>query len=59
MTEAKAVMNHFMERLAADQYKKENQPNNGPEISPDFIEQQLMSYSKLLESGIMKAAMEE
>ncbi len=56
MTEAKTVMDGFMKKLAADGYKKENQPNNGPEISLDFIDEQLMSYSKLLKSGIMKAA---
>lgn len=59
MTEAKVVMDNFMRKLAADEYKKENQPNNGPEINPEFIEEQLMSYSKLLQSGILKAALGE
>ena len=47
MTEAQLVMDNFMKKLAADEYKKENQPNNGPEINADFIEEQVMSYSKL------------
>lgn len=59
MTEARTVMDRFMEKLAADGYKKENQPNNGPEISLDFIDEQRMSYSKLLKSGMMKAALGE
>lgn len=59
MTEAKAVMDNFMKKLAADEYKKENQPNNGPEIDLDFIDEQLMSYSKLLKSGILNAALDE
>lgn len=59
MTEAKAVMDNFMKRLAADEYKKENQPNNGPEINLDFIDEQVMSYSKLLKSGIIDAALNE
>ena len=59
MTEAKVVMDNFMKKLAADEYKKENQPNNGPELNLDFIDEQLMSYSKLLKSGILKAALGE
>lgn len=59
MTEAKAVMDNFMKKLDADEYKKENQPNNGPEINLDFIDEQLMSYSKLLNSGILNAALGE
>ena len=59
MTEAKVVTDNFMKKLAADEYKKENQPNNGPELNLDFIDEQLMSYSKLLKSGILKAALGE
>lgn len=59
MTEAKVVMDNFMKKLAADEYKKENQPNSGPEINLDFIDKQLMSYSKLLKSGILEAALGE
>lgn len=59
MTEAQLVMDNFMKKLAADEYKKENQPNNGPEINADFIEEQVMSYSKLLKSGIIDAVLNE
>ena len=59
MTEAKVVMDNFMKKLAADGYKKENQPNNGPEIDLDFVDEQIMSYSKLLKSGIVDAALNE
>lgn len=59
MTEAKVVMDNFMKKLAADGYRKENQPNNGPEINLDFIEEQVKSYSKLLKSGIIDAALKE
>jgi len=59
MTEARLVMDKFMTKLSADEYKKENQPNNGPKISLEFIDEQLMSYSQLLESGIMEAALDE
>lgn len=48
-----------MERLGNNEFEKENQPNNGPEISWDFIDTQLQSYSKLLESGIVEAALSE
>ena len=33
MTEANSVMDRFMEKLGNDEFTKENQPNNGPEIS--------------------------
>lgn len=59
MTEANAVMDRFMERLGNNGFEKENQPNNGPEISLDFIDAQLQSYSKLLKSGIVEAALSE
>lgn len=59
MTEAKVVMDNFMKKLAADEYKKENQPNNGPEIDSDFIDEQLKSYSKLLESEVFRKALGE
>ena len=53
MTEANVVMDNFMKKLIANEYQKENQPNNGPEIDSDFIDKQILSYSKLLESGII------
>lgn len=59
MTEANAVMDRFVERLGNSEFEKENQPNNGPEISLDFIDEQLQSYSKLLKSGIVEAALSE
>lgn len=59
MTEASVVMDRFMERLGSNGFEKENQPNNGPEISLDFIDVQLQSYSKLLKSGIVEAALGE
>lgn len=59
MTEAKVVMDNFMKKLATDEYKKENQPNNGPEIDLDFVNEQLMSYSKLLKSEIFKTILDK
>lgn len=57
MTEAGVVMEQFMGKLGNHEFEKENQPNNGPEISPEFIEEQLQSYSRLLKSGIVEAAL--
>lgn len=57
MTEATVVMDCFMERLGNNGFEKENQPNNGPEINADFINEQLQSYSDLLKSGIVDAAL--
>lgn len=59
MTEGKDVMKNFMRKLEADEYKKENQPNNGPDIDLDFIDKQLLSYSRLLKSGIIEEALDE
>lgn len=59
MTEASIVMDRFMEKLENNEFAKENQPNNGPEISKDFINEQLQSYSRLLKSGIIEAALNE
>ena len=59
MTKAKMVMDNFMKKLFADSYSKENQPNNGPEINLDIIGRQLMSYSKLLRSGVIGNALGE
>lgn len=59
MTEASIVMDRFMEKLGNNEFAKENQPNNGPEISKDFIDEQLQSYSRLLKSGIIEAALNE
>lgn len=59
MTDTKIVMDQFMKRLSEDGFKKENQPNIGPDIDADFIERKLESYSRLLESGIIEAALDE
>lgn len=59
MTEGRDVMKNFMRKLEEDEYKKENQPNNGPEIDSDFINEQLLSYSKLLKSGIIEEALDK
>ncbi len=59
MTEAGMVMDRFMERLGNNEFAKENQPNDGPEISLDFIDEQLQLYSELLKSGIIEAALGE
>ena len=57
MTEAKVVMDGFMERLGNNGFEKENQPNNGPEISSGFIDERSRSYSRLLRSGIVEMAL--
>lgn len=58
MTEAKVVMNDFMKKLHTNEFEKENQPNNGPEMDDAFVVEQVASYSKLLESGIIEAALD-
>ncbi len=57
MTEANVVMDRFMEKLGENAFRKENQPNDGPDISLEFIDEQLQSYNRLLESGIVDAVL--
>lgn len=59
MTNASVVMDQFMKRLSDNGFKKENQPNDGPNIDEDFIEKKLQSYSNLLKSGIIEEALDE
>lgn len=49
-------MNEFMEKLRSDGFVKENQPNKGPDITKEFIEQQIESYSQLIKSDVFKRA---
>lgn len=59
MTSANEVMDVFMDRLSNDEFKKENQPNDGPVIDADFIDKKVQSYSKFLRSGIVEAALDK
>lgn len=59
MTDANVVMDQFMKRLSDNGFKKENQPNDGPDIDEKFIEKKLQSYSSLLKSGIIEAALDK
>lgn len=56
MKKSNDFMNGFMEKLGANQYGKDNQPNIGPEINNDFINEQIVNYTKLLNSGFIEAA---
>lgn len=59
MTDANVVMDQFMKRLSDNGFKKENQPNDGPDIDEKFIEKKLQSCSNLLKSGIIEAALDK
>ncbi len=54
MTKAQKVMDRFMSKLQADDFAKDNQPNKGPEMNQEFMDQQLSSYLHLLNSGIIE-----
>ena len=56
MTNTTTFMNEFMEKLKSDGFVKENQPNKGPDITKEFIEQQIESYSQLIKSDVFKRA---
>ncbi len=59
MKVANEVMEDFMKKLGMDEYKKEYRPNRGPEINENFVNEQVMSYSRLLKSDIMKVVMDD
>lgn len=54
MTKANVFMDGFMSKLRADGFKKDNQPNIGPDINAEFVTEQLSSYVNLLNSGILE-----
>lgn len=56
MTKASVAMDRFMERLNNDEFQKDNQPNNGPDLTSEFVEEQLQSFTDLLRSGLIGAA---
>lgn len=56
MTKASVAMDRFMDKLNRDGFNKDNQPNNGPELTTAFIEEQLQSFTDLMRSGLVDAA---
>lgn len=59
MTKAKNIMDDFMKKFCSDEFERENLPNKGPQMDDAFVEKQLASYSKLLKSGIIEAALDK
>lgn len=53
MIETKFIMEEFMNELSENKFKKEFQPNNGPDITDSFLNEKLREYSILLDSGII------
>lgn len=57
MTEARIVMDDFMKKFNNDVFKKDNQPNVGPEMTDSFIEEKLKSFSTLLDLDVVESAL--
>lgn len=57
MTDANEVMNDFMDKLSEGSFEKDNQPDNGTELTPDFVDKQVDSFSRILDSEIIESAM--
>lgn len=53
MMKADEFMKDFMDDLDNDRFKKDNQPNNGSEITDAFIKKRLQGYTELLQSGLL------
>ena len=59
MTEARIVMDDFMRKFNNDVFNKDNQPNVGPEMTDDFIEEKLKSFSMVLNLDVVENALSE
>lgn len=57
MMKASVAMDRYMSKLDDGSLKKENQPNSGPELTDEFIEEKAQAYTALLQSGLVEAAM--
>ena len=53
MSRAAEVMDEFMQKLDAGEFKKENQPNHGPKVTNEYVEKQRESYRNFLRSGVI------
>ena len=53
MKEAKKFMDDFMEKLEDNTFEKDILQENGEELNPSFVEQQVNSYGQVIQSGIL------
>lgn len=56
MTKAITFMDAFMEKLNTNGFNKDNQPNKGPELTTEFVEEQVEAYTHLIKSEIFNVA---
>lgn len=56
MTKAKIFIDSFMEKLNTNGFNKDNQPDNGPELTAEFINKQVESYTSLIKAEVFKLA---
>lgn len=59
MMNATTFMDGFMNKLNADGFTKDNQPNKGPELTRDFIDEQIKAFDRLLNFGLIESATRE
>lgn len=53
MIESAEFMNNFMKKLNNNEFKKDFQPNKGPDLSNEFAKEQLAAFDKLLDSKLL------
>lgn len=56
MKTAEEFTNDFMRKLNNDEFKKDNQPNTGNAVTPEYVNMQVAAYQRLLKSGILEEA---
>lgn len=59
MKDTSIIMDAFMQELSNNKYEKDCQPNDGPDITDDFLMEKLTEYSNLLDTGIVRATLQE
>lgn len=56
MRDTKEVMDNFMNKLKNACFDRDSQPNNGPQITEQFINEKLSTYERLLDTSVFKCA---
>ena len=52
--EAKKVMERFMQKLKAGEFKKEIQPNTGHPMTEEYVKEQRAKFRKFLETDVVE-----
>ena len=57
MRSVEDFMKDFMDNLHEGEFKKENQPNNGPNIDAKFVKKKVERFKKIMDSEVVGRVM--